>query len=196
MDLPFDLFKIDQNDIKPAQGKILISEPFLVDEYFRRSVILLTEHGDNGSVGFLLNKPLDVGIDELVSDFPDKEAFVSMGGPVGTNTVHYIHLMGDLIPNSVKVYKNIYWGGDFEIVKEMMRAGKIDPDKIRFFVGYSGWEPKQLEREISENSWVIGQFDEKTIMECKSPFSWHNLLDALGGKYRLWTNFPDNPGLN
>ncbi len=196
MHIPFDIFKIDQNNAKPEQVRVLVSEPFLGDQYFRRSVVLLTEHGEKGSVGFLLNKPLKIDIEELLSDFPDKDAPVCMGGPVGTNTVHYIHMLGDIIPNSVRVVGNIYWGGDYEVLKNLILTGKIDSSQIRFFVGYSGWDPGQLDREISENSWVVGEFDEELIMESKEPPAWKKFLEKLGGKYKLWINFPENPGLN
>ncbi len=195
MYIPFDIFTTDHN-IMPAQGKVLVSEPFLGDQYFRRSVVLLTEHGEKGTVGFLLNKPLKIDIKELLSDFPVEEASVCMGGPVGNNTVHYIHMLGDIVPNSVKVKGNIYWGGDYEVLKNMILSGKIDPLQVRFFVGYSGWDPGQLDREISENSWVVGEFDERLIMESKEPAAWKIFLEKLGGKFRLWTNFPENPALN
>lgn len=195
MYISFDIFKTDQNII-PAQGKVLVSEPFLGDHYFKRSVVLLTEHGEKGTVGFLLNKPLDIDIKELLSDFPGEEASICMGGPVGSDTVHYIHMLGDIVPNSVKVTDNIYWGGDYEVLKNMILTGRIDPLQIRFFVGYSGWDPGQLDREISENSWVVGEFDEKLIMESSEPAAWKIFLEKLGGKFRLWTNFPENPALN
>lgn len=195
MNISFDIFRTDQN-IMPAQGKVLVSEPFLGDQYFKRSVILLTEHGEKGTVGFLLNKPLNIDIKELLSDFPGEEASICMGGPVGTNTIHYIHMLGDTVPDSVKVTGNIYWGGDYEVLKNMILSGKIDLSQVRFFVGYSGWDPGQLDREISENSWVVGEFEESLIMESKEPEAWKIFLERLGGKFRLWTNFPENPALN
>jgi putative transcriptional regulator len=195
-DLTFDIFKIDHNNIRPRQGRVLISDPFLNDAYFKRSVVLLTEHNQKGSVGFVLNKPVDVAINEILADFPSINTAISVGGPVGTNSVHYIHSLGDLIPNSVKVMKNIWWGGDFEIVKELFERGTVSSDKIRFFVGYSGWEPKQLEREISENSWVVRELDSGLIMNSRSKESWQEVLKILGSKYKVWTNFPENPGMN
>ncbi len=195
MDLTFDLFKIDHN-IRPKQGRVLISDPFQNDDYFKRSVVFLTEHNEKGSVGFVLNKPVDVAINEILADFPSIDTTISVGGPVGTDSVHYIHRLGDLIPNSVEVMKNIWWGGDFEVVKELINQGALKNDRIRFFVGYSGWEPKQLEREISENSWVVSELDSGLIMDSHSKEFWKMLLNTLGGKYKLWTNFPENPGMN
>ncbi len=196
VDLTFDIFKIDHNNILPKQGRVLISDPFLNDAYFKRSVVFLTEHNDKGTVGFVLNKPVDVAISEILADFPVIDTAISVGGPVGTNAVHYIHKLGDIIPNSVKVTGNLWWGGDFEVVKHLIKGGTLDSDKIRFFVGYSGWEPKQLEREISENSWVVSELDSGIIMNSRTKESWQHVLNTLGGKYKLWTNFPENPGMN
>ncbi len=196
VDLLFDIFKIDHNNILPRQGRVLISDPFLNDAYFKRSVVFLTEHGDKGTVGFVLNKPVDVAINDILADFPDIGTTISVGGPVGTNSVHYIHELGDIIPNSVKVTNNIWWGGDFEVIKHLIKGGTLDEDKIRFFVGYSGWEPSQLEREISENSWVVSELDTRIIMGSRTKEAWQMILNDMGGKYRLWTNFPENPGMN
>ncbi len=175
---------------------MLISDPFLNDAYFKRSVVFLTEHSQKGSVGFVLNKPVDVAINEILADFPSVDTSISVGGPVGTNSVHYIHSMGDLIPNSVKVIDNIWWGGDIDVVKQLIKGGDLNNNQIRFFVGYSGWESKQLESEIAKNSWVVSELDSGLIMSGWNKGSWKKVLNILGGKYKLWTNFPENPGMN
>lgn len=196
MDLKFDIFSIDHDNILPKQGRVLVSDPFLNDAYFKRSVVLLTEHGEKGSVGFVLNNPVDVSISEIMSDFPSIDTTISVGGPVGTNSVHYIHSLGNKIPGSVKVTRDIWWGGDFDIVKKLINEGRVNSGQIRFFVGYSGWEPSQLEREISENSWVVSELDSRIIMNSKTKEAWKDVINYLGGKFRLWLNFPENPGLN
>ncbi len=195
MELDYDFFSVGKN-IKPKQGRILISEPFLADIYFKRSIVFLTEHNEKGTVGFVLNKPVKIPVNEVLEDFPETEAEISLGGPVGTNTIHYIHTLGDQIPNSVKVYKNIYWGGDFDTVKSLVKSGLIQKDQIRFFVGYAGWKPKQLENEISENSWVISELPPKIIMKSVDDDIWKTTLKEMGKKYKLWANFPENPGMN
>ncbi|MDX2445507.1 MAG: YqgE/AlgH family protein [Bacteroidales bacterium] len=196
MSLDYDFFSISPELTTPQKGKVLISEPFIGDQYFKRSVVLLTEHSKEGSVGFVLNKPVDIKVKEVIKGFPNIEAVVSMGGPVGTDTIHYLHTLGEIIPDSVHVFEDLYWGGNFETVKDMLETGLISDHKIRFFVGYSGWGPKQLEREISEDSWVITQIPPIRIMENRSSDSWKEALVQLGKKYKLWANFPDNPDLN
>ena len=196
MSLDFDFFSISPELTTPQKGKVLISEPFLGDQYFKRSVVLLTEHGKEGTVGFVLNKPVNIKVKDVIKGFPDIETVVSMGGPVGTDTIHYLHTLGEIIPGSVHVFEDLYWGGNFETVKDMLETGLISDQNIRFFVGYSGWAPKQLDREISENSWVIAQIPTIKVMENRSTGSWKEALVQIGKKYKLWANFPDDPDLN
>jgi putative transcriptional regulator len=195
MELDFNIFKIEYNKVEPKKGRVLVSEPFLQDTYFKRSLVLLTEHSTEGAVGFVLNKPLEVKVNEVMTDFPSSLASVSIGGPVSTNTIHYLHTLGETVPNSVHVLDNIYWGGDFEFIKGLVHAGEITPQQIRFFLGYSGWHAGQLENELQQNSWVITEMKPKQIMR-PNPNSWKNTLGQLGQKYKIWSNFPENPSQN
>ena len=195
MELNIDFFSIDNNK-GAKQGRVLISEPFLNDTYFKRSVVLLTEHSSEGSVGFVLNKPVDLAVSDVLNDFPEIDTEVSIGGPVNTNTIHYIHTLGEAIPNSVKVLKNLYWGGDFEVIKDMINAGQIKGTEIRFFLGYAGWSPKQLENELSENAWLVSEMKPEHIMQGPGDNLWKDILEKSGDKYKTWVNFPENPSLN
>jgi putative transcriptional regulator len=195
MELDIDFFNIENNKVA-KQGRVLISEPFLNDTYFRRSVVLLTEHTPEGSVGFVLNKPVDLSVNDVLSDFPEIQAEISIGGPVNTNTVHYVHTLGMAIPNSVQVLDNLYWGGDFEAVKEMITSGRIKGHEIRFFLGYAGWSPNQLDNELSENAWLVSEMNAEQIMKGPDNNLWKNILKKSGDKYKTWVNFPENPGLN
>ncbi|MGB9745371.1 MAG: YqgE/AlgH family protein [Bacteroidales bacterium] len=194
--LNIDFFRIEGSTLQPQKGRILIAEPFLNDNYFKRSVVLLTEHGKEGTVGFVLNKPIDIAVPDIIEGFPSIDASVSIGGPVQTNTVHYIHTLGDLIPNSIPVLEGIYWGGDFDVLKELVLTGACTGSQIRFFVGYSGWKPKQLEGELEQNAWVVADIKPEMVMKYTSESVWKNTLEKLGEKYRIWINTPENPGLN
>lgn len=196
MELDFDFFKVDEKHSIPAKGKALISEPFLSDSYFKRSIVLLTEHSPEGAVGFVLNKKVNMSVSEVVKDFPHIDSMVSIGGPVSTNTLHYIHVLGDIIPNSVEILPDIYWGGDFEAVKEMIQLGMIKPNQIRFFLGYSGWTANQLEGELERNSWVVTQIQPNKVMDMNNNTLWQDMLTNVGEKYQLWQNFPENPAFN
>lgn len=195
MELDIDFFSIENNKVA-KQGRVLISEPFLNDTYFRRSVVLLTEHSEEGSVGFVLNKPVALSVDDVLTDFPEIDTEVSIGGPVNTNTIHYIHTLGDTIPNSVKVFNNLYWGGDFNVIKQMISNKQIKGSEIRFFLGYAGWSPKQLENELFENAWLVSEMKAEQIMQGPDDNLWKEILGKSGDKYKTWVNFPENPGLN
>ena len=196
MNLNIDFFKIDKNMIVPGKGRVLISEPFLQDNYFKRSIVLLTEHSKEGSVGFVLNKPVTLPIEDIIQDFPSIDADISIGGPVGTNTIHYIHTLGSKIPESVKVINGLYWGGSFETVKNMVLAGDIKKHQIKFFLGYSGWYAKQLEGELARNSWLVTDMSAHDIMHKEVDKLWADTLSRLDERYKIWINTPQNPNLN
>jgi len=195
MELNIDFFHIVNENIA-EKGRILISEPFLSDNYFRRSIVYLTEHNDDGSLGFVLNKPLDLKVGEIVNEFPDAEFSVSVGGPVSTNTVHYIHTLGERVPGSVPVTDGIYWGGDFDALKKLIALGQVQPRELRFFLGYAGWSARQLEGEMQENAWLVGKIPPQVVMQAVETEFWSSLLNRYKNKYKAWANFPDDPGLN
>ena len=97
-----DIFKIKTNNIAPQKGRILIAEPFLSGNYFNRSVVLLVAHSTKGAVGFILNKRVEFPIDEIFPDFPEFDAKVYLGGPVSTDSVYFIHKLGEQIPGSIR----------------------------------------------------------------------------------------------
>lgn len=195
MYLDFDFLNIEHENLAPKQGRILISEPLLSDTYFKRSVVLLTEHSDKGAVGFVLNKPVDLPLKEVLVDFPDFNSQVYVGGPVAKDTIHFLHTLGELVPNSVHVIDNIYWGGDFDSLKELINEGIVESSQVRFFLGYSGWSPNQLETEIEENAWLVTNVESEKIMSADKDI-WKKTLDELGKKYKVWSNFPENPAMN
>ncbi len=191
-----DLFDILPEDKIPEKGKVLISEPFLPDTFFNRSLVYLTDHDSKGSVGFILNKKLDVKLRDAVTGFEGWDQNINMGGPVAPDTLHYLHNVGRLIPNSVHVSGNIYWGGDIDTVRDLVRSGSIKSAQIRFFLGYSGWSAGQLERELKENSWVITSVKPDLIMNITGIESWKGLLRSFKNKYRIWADFPESPDMN
>ena len=191
-----DFFKIKHNNIDPEKGLVLVSEPFLQDAYFRRSVVLITEHNEEGSLGFVLNNPIEFGITEILSEFPEIDALVGVGGPVRTDTVHYLHCMGDIVPESIHVMDDLHWGGDFKVIKSLISKGIIKKQHIRFFVGFSSWHSGQLEREISEDSWMVTSLDRNSIMNISSNELWEKVLLKEERQYQMWTKYPENPLLN
>ena len=191
-----DILRIKTNDISPARGRILISEPFLYDYFFKRSVVLLAEHNDEGSFGVIINKPLQARFNEVVRDFPKFSSKVFLGGPVQNDSLFFIHTLGRQIVNSSEILPGLYWGGDIDQVKDMISLKIIRPEDIRFFIGYSGWAPKQLQEELDRNSWAVSTIDAEHLLNSVPSSLWSSSLESLGKDYSHWTNFPDDPALN
>jgi putative transcriptional regulator len=194
MKVDYDFFKI-QSKLTPQKGRIIISEPFLPGNFFSRSTVLLVDYTPKGTVGFILNKPIENEINELVTIMPGYEPEVFVGGPVGNDNLFYIHTLGDMIQGSIKVKDELYWGGDFEQLKSAIASGRAKPDQVKFFVGYSGWSPGQLDSEIAQNAWLVTEADIKHIMKSNQNF-WLESVNNAGGHYKTWRNFPEDPNSN
>ena len=180
------------------KGQLLVAEPSVLgDASFNRSIILLADNSStDGSVGFIMNKPLSYTIEDLV---PEIEAsfIVYNGGPVEQDNLYYIHNIPSAIPNSIEIADGIYWGGDFEITKDLINHGKISKENIRFFLGYSGWGPNQLEQELKESAWLVIENEMKSKILSKSSQSfWKEKIMEQGGEYVLYSNAPSDPMLN
>ena len=182
--------------IHPAPGILLIADPFLKDPNFLRTVVFLCEHKEEGSFGFVLNRQYENTLDELI---PELEGFplpVYYGGPVQMDSIHFLHQYPEEIPGSQEVIKGIYWGGDFETVVNLIRNKDIDPGKIRFYIGYSGWTGGQLLTEMGEKTWLTVKGTRKLIFHEDYEAIWKDALKHLGGDYEIMVNFPIDPQLN
>ncbi|MDP4280566.1 MAG: YqgE/AlgH family protein [Bacteroidota bacterium] len=181
--------------IAPKQGIILISEPSLRDFYFRQSVVLLAEHNEEGSFGVIINKPIEVRLNEVLKDLPDFDAPVFLGGPVKTDSLFFIHTRKN-VANSLRIMEGLYWGGDIQIIRKLMKSHKLSMNEIRFFIGYAGWNPSQLDREISERSWVLSHTTARDVIASQPEHLWSNYLKNMGKDYAIWANFPSDPTMN
>ncbi len=190
-----DIFRIKTNDVAPKKGRVLIAEPFLPGSYFNRSIIFLVNHSSDGSVGFILNKPVDFPIPEFYNEFPDYTDPIFVGGPVDIESLYFIHQYGQLIDGSVHIMGDLYWGGNFDQLKDLINKGKIDPNHVRFFLGYSGWDKGQLKEEIDEDSWLVADIPPAFVMGDTTEL-WKEMVKKMGGIYSLWENYPENPTLN
>lgn len=184
------------NFTDPSKGRILIAEPLLGDPNFDRSVVLLADHNEEGTVGFVLNRPIDLDFDDLVLDFPSFEASIFEGGPVQGDNLFFLHRKGDLIPGSEEIMEGVYWGGDLEILKEMIALEMVSPDDIKFFLGYSGWSAGQLQEELDQEAWLVAESNAGLIFGSDIESLWSTIMKQLGGEYALWHNAPMDPSLN
>jgi putative transcriptional regulator len=183
--------------IPPSSGILLIAEPFLKDPNFSRSVVMLCKHDDaEGSFGFVLNSILPKKLDQLVPELDGFDIPVYAGGPVQINTLHFIHQYPDFFSDCIKVTDEVYWGGDFDVLKRLLQEGSIDREKIRFYLGYSGWEAGQLVGEMKENTWITLHAAREIIFETPIDEIWKACLKQLGGKYGMMIHYPTDPQLN
>jgi putative transcriptional regulator len=180
----------------PSKGVLLVLEPFLNDPNFKRSVVLLTEHNGQGSIGFILNRPISFRVNEIIEDFPEFDAPVFLGGPVQQDSMHFIHRIVALAEEGDEIAPGVYWGGDFERLKLLVEAGEVTPEDVRFFVGYSGWGPDQLEAEMAQRAWIISPPLPQMTFADDPKGLWRDILQAMGGKYRSFSTYPEDPSLN
>ena len=182
--------------IEPASGILLISDPFLKDPNFMRTVVFLCDHQDQGSFGFVLNRKYENTIDELIPELEGHKIPLFYGGPVQMDTIHFLHQYSEEIPGGQEVMKGIFWGGDFDKVVDMIKNNEIDENKIRFFIGYSGWSDGQLKNELDEKSWLTVKATRKLVFHHDYKELWKDSLKQLGGDYEIMINFPIDPQLN
>ena len=157
---------------------------------------MLCEHNEKGSFGFVLNHYVDIDIYDVIPELPEIDARVSVGGPVSTGNIYYLHCAGEEIPGSVQVIDSVYMGGDFEVLKEKISIGTLRAEDIRFFVGYSGWSPNQLDDELEQKSWMVSETSEQEVMNTTIDKLWKQTLERQGKKYKLMSTFPENFRLN
>jgi len=182
--------------IEPAPGILLIADPFLQDPNFLRTVVFLCEHKEEGSFGFVLNRQYENTLDELIPELEGHKLPVYYGGPVQVDTIHFLHQFPDDIPGGQEVLKGVYWGGDFDAVVNLLKTKDINTDKIRFYIGYSGWSGGQLTEEMNEKTWLTTKATRKLVFHSDYREIWKESLKHLGGDYEIMVNFPIDPQLN
>lgn len=182
---------------KPSKGMLLLAEPFMDSPEFSRAVILLTEHSAKGSMGFIINRKLNISPSQAIDGFPEFNGMLFYGGPVSSDQLFYLHTLGDKLEGSIEIIPGLYMGGDFEALKSLVDTKQITPSEIRFFAGYSGWSDNQLNKELKENSWIVAPADIEHMFSKKEQKNlWKDILRNMGGKYSMVAEFPEDPSLN
>ena len=196
MNIDSDIFKIQSNNVLPSRGRILISEPFLRDATFGRSVILLFDHMAKESMVLVINNKLPFFLNDIIMEFKYLDEIpLYKGGPIATDTLFYLHTLSD-IPGSISISKGLYLNGDFDEIKKYILQGNKISECIRFFLGYSGWDSEQLNNEIRENTWLVSEEEKSYLMKNNIKDMWRTALEKLGSKYETWSRFPQVPTLN
>jgi len=181
----------------PVQGSLLISEPFMLDPNFERSVVLLCEHNEEGTLGLVLNQQSSLILPDLLDDVHNEKFMVYVGGPVQSNALFFLHRAYDKLLSGTPIHGDIHWGGDFDKLLLLIDEDIIQPDEVKFFLGYSGWSPNQLDQEIDQNNWAVYcDFDSTLAFVLDGEDLWKRALINLGPKYAHVANFPKSPDLN
>ena len=184
------------SELELHKGNLLIADPSILnDESFNRSIILLTEHNHQSAVGFILNRPLKYTLNDVIPDI-NCSFTVYQGGPVEQDNLYFLHRIPHLISDCIQISENVFWGGDFNILKNLLINNAIKSTEIRFFLGYSGWSADQLNDEIQNQSWFVSKNDFENIFSVDNESLWKNKLIQKGGEYKIWANAPRDIHLN
>ncbi len=195
MKLDMDIFKASGATLDPVKGRLLIAEPIPPDVIFNRSVVFLVSHNNKKHSGLIINKTAGIKLGKVLPEFKNADFDVHLGGPVEIERLFYLHSYGDLIKGAVRVTEKLWWGGEFSSVKEMLNAGVLKPDKIMFFLGYSGWSEGQLKDELNDGAWLVADIPAEFVFT-DSESKWSRSLNFVDEKYKIWRNFPEDPELN
>jgi len=186
-------------DAQLHAGSLLIAHPTLTDPNFKRSLVLIAEHSDNGTVGYVLNRRLEAMLHDILPDeFGSFDVRVPLfwGGPCQTDTLHCLHHLGSVIEGAIELCSGVYWGGKFDIIQELLTNHAAQPDDFRFFIGYAGWSLGQLSTELREESWLLSQGREQFVFDSNTKNLWTKAVRSLGANYTLTANTPEHPSLN
>ncbi len=182
--------------IQPDSGTLILARPMVHAATFRRTVLLLCEHGDDGSFGLMLNRRLDLAMEDIMGALEMSSVQLSLGGPVQADTLHFLHRLGEQIPGGIPVLEGVTWGGNFETARALLNADEVPRHDVRFFMGYAGWGPGQLQDEMEENAWIVAPATAEYIFSDDADGLWQSVLRGMGGDYAVMANFPENPRMN
>lgn len=192
------IFQIESNKLRPLQGGLLIASPFIRDKHFSRSVVLMLDHNEEGSMGIVLNKSY-FGLRTLNEVIPTLECLPPIplynGGPVGQDTLFYLHGLSH-IKDSLSLGNGLYLNGNFDQIQQFLLTEGSTKGMIRFFMGYAGWQKGQLEQEIEENTWIVNNDNKIDLLNTYLRDMWKETLGDLGGKYTVWSRYPKYPIMN
>lgn len=184
---------------KPIKGgSLLLAEPFMPDDYFKKSVVLVCEHNENnGTTGFVLNQLSDARFNgELFKNISSKKIKIYYGGPVEKERLFFVHSLGDYVEQTEQISDKLYWNGNIHQIFELYDEGIAHEENTRFFIGCSGWSPGQLNDEIKDSSWIINNKYHKEIFSYSIDTIWKDILNEMDLSYQLLANYPEHAALN
>ncbi len=176
-----------------STGSILVAQPFWENELYKHAVIILLDHDKTGSSGIILNKRSTLSVVEALPDLRITTPLF-YGGSFNTHTISFIH-NDNSIPESSYIGNNLYYGGDFDMVQEMIMNEVFDLEKIRFYAGFTEWNAGQLDEEIYDNKWWVSGMHGDDFFGTSRENLWSHELLNNGHLYGLFEKVPD-PCLN
>ncbi len=198
-ELNLDIFNLLDSQPVPSRGSLLVAKPTVEDFCFKRSVTVLVDHDEEGSMGVMVNKPTRFTLNEIMPDLEcNAQIPLYLGGPVGTNQLFFVHTLGkEAIPDSEQLAPGLFFGGNFDLMKLFLANGHDINEKVKFMVGYSGWTSGQLDNEVNRHDWAVLKGDiAQLVMSDDNETIWHKAVERFGDQYRLWKAWPDDVSLN
>lgn len=175
---------------KPAKGVFLVANRDMSDLRFQRSVIILLLHGDEGSLGVIVNRPTDISLSEAVPDLPgagNEEHTLFFGGPVAMETLLLLVRSHDPPAQAAPVLEEVYWSGSREALEALLAEGKPDSE-LRVYFGRAGWAPGQLEAELTDGSWRLFKADPETLFSQNPDGLWEAFMERLQKQWIMAQN--------
>lgn len=194
------LFNIDINSERiPRGGSLLVAEPFLREQYFHHAVICLVDYEPRGgAMGVVMNNLTSYTLQDLVSSVTAKKPIpIYCGGPMSCDRLYFIHTLKDVIPESTRINDELSIGGDFDALLKIVNDGYDVDGTVRFFLGYSGWSPGQLDEELIKKVWAVTEIkDSYALLRGEEDSYWHRTVRSMGAEFRGWLYHPRNPHSN
>jgi putative transcriptional regulator len=174
---------------KPQRGIFLVAAKSLHDPNFSRSVVLLTEHANQGSIGLIVNKTTTVSVVSTLPEFDDladPEAKIRFGGPVQIQSVRLLVSTATEIPSAERLFADVYFVNNTTTLQLLLADD--DAAAINYYAGFSGWSSGQLETEIARGDWHLIKAGSEAIFEQDSANIWLKLIERLEGTWVLINN--------
>ena len=180
-------------------GTLLIASPTLRDPNFARTVVLLCEHTDTGSMGLVVNRPTTTSVADVlrgVSQLPPAEEILYRGGPVQQDILLVLHKLDVIVPGAQPVAAGMALGGDMQALVDVLAGTRGPSDRIRVYAGYAGWGEGQLEMEMATGSWFICPATAEIVFDLDPEEAWNAAIRGLGPDYEHLVTMPLDPRVN
>ena len=196
-----DIFNLNDEQPQPGRGSALVAKPTVGDFFFKRSVIAIVDPDEgDGAMGVIVNHLAGYFLSDLLPDMPTVEEIpVYLGGPMGPDMLFFLHTLGpEVIPHAIDMGDGLWFGGDFDAIKDYVVLGKPVTGHIKFILGYSGWGKDQIAGELKRHDWaVLTDSDIRELyMSDEEEGMWHRAVERFGDRYKLWLNMPSDPSCN